>query len=199
MYTKTKTSGLALALVFLLSALTIITPRTINAADLNAETTATVEFNAGELSLVSVATLDFGQQDISTSEETYTAKDVDSAIQVSDLRGSGEGWDLTVALSEFTHKDNDETLPGAYLTFSGTTVEDVNETNGSAPTSVSTVSLKIDSDDEQNSIFVAGDEAGMGVWELTIEPEAVELTVLPGTTYAGEYQADLTWSLQTTP
>ena len=201
MYSKTKVSGLALALVFLLGALTILTPKSIYAAgdDTNKETTATVTFEAGTLSLVNVATFDFGEQEIAAASETYSAISVDPAIRVSDLRGNGSGWDLNVALSEFLHEESSKELSGAFLTLTGTSISGINGTLSNAPTSTSTESLVLASDGEQNSIFVAEADAGMGVWEINTELTDAELTVLPGTARTGNYEADLTWTLQTTP
>lgn len=200
MYTKTKFSGLALAFALLLGVLTIASPQNIHAeAVTSVESTAEVEFNAGELTLPQVATFNFGQQDITTGTATYDAVSVGNAIQVSDLRGNGKGWDLNVSLSQFVHADNDKELTGAYVTLSGTTIEDINETNGNAPASPSTASLRLDSDGEENPIFIASTDAGMGVWSITTELTDAKLTVPSGTVYSGVYEADLNWTLQTTP
>ena len=202
MYTKTSLRGLALAFALTLGILAIASPQNIYAASELVETigsTAEVEFNGGSLSLVQVATFDFGLQNISSSAADYTATDVDDDIQVSDLRGNGKGWDLNVSLSGFVNTDNGKELNGAYVTLSGTEIAGVNGTIGTAPTSTSTGTLKIDSDSSELPIFVADEDAGMGVWGITTELTDATLTVLAGTAYAGAYEANLTWTLQTTP
>ena len=202
MYTKTKFSGLALAFALLLSVLTIASPQNIYAASELVETkgsSAEVEFKGGTLSLAQVAAFDFGQQTITSGSTDYEAVSVGDDIQVSDLRGTGSGWDLNVSLSAFTGTDNGKELTGAYVTLSGTQVAGVNGTIGTAPTSPSTISLKLDSDGEETPIFIASEDAGMGVWGITTGLTDAKLTVLPGTAYADTYEANLTWTLQTTP
>ncbi|KPG71767.1 WxL domain-containing protein [Enterococcus sp. RIT-PI-f] len=85
---------------------------------------------AGPLAIVHAPNLDFGTQEISVQDETYTmlaekAKTKDgkevpyvSFVQVQDLRGSNAGWSLMVSLSDFT-SDNTQNniLKGAALTF----------------------------------------------------------------------------------
>jgi hypothetical protein len=202
MYTKTSLRGLALAFALTLGILAIASPQNIYADSELVETkgsTAKVEFDGGELSLAQVTTFDFGTQDISSSTADHTATSVDNDIQVSDLRGNGKGWDLNVSLSDFVHATNSKKLNGAYVTLSGTQVAGVNGTIGTAPTSTSTESLKIDADGSELPIFVAATDAGMGVWGITTELTDATLTVLTGTAYAGAYEANLTWTLQTTP
>lgn len=202
MYTKTKFSGLAVAFALILGTLTIAAPQNIHAASVLVEekdSIAEVEFNAGVLSLEKVATFDFGQRDVESGTKHYDAISVGDVVQVSDLRGNGKGWDLNVSLSKFVNANNSKELNGAYITLSGTKIAGVNDTIGNAPTSPSTSSLKLDADESENVIFVAEGDAGMGVWGLTTELTNAKLTVLPGTAYAGAYEADLAWTLQTTP
>ena len=201
MYTKTKSLGLAVAFALLLGTLTIATPQNAYAA-LEQGSTAQVEFKAGELSLVKVAEFDFGAQDIASGTNHYNATSVGDDIQVSDLRGNGKGWDLNVSLSELTNTTNGKPLAGAYVTLSGTKIAGVDDTDESvvtAPTSPSTASLQINSDGEETLIFTADTNAGLGVWGITTELTDATLTVLPGTAYVGDYEADLTWTLQSTP
>lgn len=51
-------------------------------------------FTAGDLTLDKVPSFDFGTQQITTQDQDYDAQ-VQSKVQVTDLRGSSSGWTLT--------------------------------------------------------------------------------------------------------
>ena len=127
---KTKQIGKKIPLFALLAVLILtMTNQPVQAAAVGDSTTgdtqAVVSFKAGDLKLQAAPALDFGQHEISAAVQVYTAESVGDPVRISDLRGSGEGWSLTVALSKFQLKeDGGDTLAGAVI-------------NTSAPTSVS--------------------------------------------------------------
>lgn len=160
------------------------------------ETEASVNFTAGELKLVSTPFIDFGDQDITSEEAEYAASSVTPVTQVSDLCGSGSGWDLNVALSPFTlDEGGGATLKAATIT--NPKVEAVNGNLGTPPSAKTDVVL--DSDGTETPVWNAGTQAGMGVWNLNWNAADTKLTVKPGTAQEGRSVATLTWSLQTTP
>ena len=162
------------------------------------DTDASVTFTAGDLTLNSAPTLDFGSQTISAQEQVYPAVTTGSPIQVGDLRGSGIGWDLIVALSPFTLSDDvTATLQGSSISLANPTVTPANGTIGAPPVAQPTVTLT--SDSTQTPVLAAEEDTGMGVWETAWAPGDVELTVLPGTAQQGLNTATLTWSLQSAP
>ncbi|MGG2347701.1 WxL domain-containing protein, partial [Enterococcus faecium] len=75
--------------------------------------------------------IDFGKQTISGKTETYTAQKpaLTTEVQVSDLRGTGAGWNLQVNYDAekpgFTSED--KTLSGAELTLPVGTPETVED------------------------------------------------------------------------
>lgn len=46
-----------------------------------------------------------------------------------------------------------------------------------------------------STLVSAGTDTGQGIYEITLPNDALELTVNPGTTYAGDYKFNITWSL----
>lgn len=191
----------------------------------------------GPLSIVKAATMNFGTQVISAQDKTYnmvaemqqktgTTGDENkvpyvSFAQVHDVRGSNEGWDLKVSLSEFESQTQNNILTGAEIILVGSRIqyEGSNETN--APSGHADNMKLIPTGDAQ-SVMTAEEGKGAGVssvvWgnqaELNekfaaddfdpetdvVENGAIRLFV-PGSTAkdATTYKATLTWDLQTTP
>lgn len=161
-------------------------------------TEASISFTAGTLRLASVPVLDFGSQNVSAEEETYRAANISSPIQVSDLRGSGKGWELLVSLSEFTLEDGvTPTLKAAGIEISAPTVMAVNGNIGTPPSTP--VNLVLTSDNTETRIWTADVNEGMGVWDLVWHEDNTRLRVKPGTAQEGTSAATLTWTLQTAP
>ena len=192
-------TGFAISLVSMLALLVTIIPQTAYAADPeNKETVATVTFKPGELELLTVPEFDFGEHAISATTQAYPSTDADTPIEISDLRGSNEGWDLNVSLTPFTLADGTtESIQGSYIEINNAVVSAVNNTVGVKPT-VDEEGIHIDSDSSETSIFKAVNSGG-GVWQMTWDAEDATLTVLPGTVRTGENEATLTWSFQATP
>jgi hypothetical protein len=200
MYKKTKMYKLALGITTLITSLTLLIPQQIIHAaedeenDMN--TTATVTFDAGELTLPEVPAFDFGTQAIADNVQTYSAANASNSIQISDLRGSTEGWTLNVSLSVFT-QDEQETLQDSYITIKDAKIEALNGTKGTL-TNVAD-ELKIDSDSSETNVFSTGQESGGGLWQISWTADKATLTVFPGTVLTGTSTAELTWTLVTGP
>jgi len=200
MYLKTKLQKLALGIATLITSLAMVTPQSIFADDvvIDDTTTATVEFEPGALTLVTVPTFNFGMQNIAATTQSYSATSSTNSIQISDLRGSKSGWDLNVSLSSFTLSDNTTTsIEGAYIEIKDATISAVNGTIGEKPTTNPT--LRIDSDGSETDILRAVDGTGDGLWMMSWNASDASLTILPGTVKAGVNTATLNWSLLSTP
>jgi len=165
--------------------------------DTTDETEASVSFTAGELKLESVPMLNFGSHDISHEEQVLEAVNVSPNVQVSDLRGNGNGWDLVVSLTPFQLNGGGQTLQAASIQFDSPVVSAVNGNVGTPPSAVSRITLT--SDSTETPVMSAESGEGMGVWSLGWDNEDVKLTVKPGTAQEGTSVATLNWSLQTTP
>lgn len=128
---------------------------------------------------------------------------------VTDLRGTGSGWTLSLQLGEF--KDNPanstHTIKGATLSFpsvNAITSDDVTYNSSLAPVAFAQTFA---AGGASANLMSADTGKGMGYWEarynsreLTYSDNSksvvapIQLTV-PGDNYAGNYTADLTWTL----
>lgn len=189
---------LAAAILSMAAATTVSAASRVGDDDLGGKSNATVEFTGGTIKLDKVPELDFGSHGIAAEAEAYAADSVSDIIQVSDLRGTGEGWDLMVSLSNFHHaSDNAVTLKGAKIQISNPVVKALNGTTAEAPAVDSEITLS--SGNVETLLLKAGDNEGMGVWGLEWKAAETKLLVNPGTARTGKSIATLTWSLQTTP
>lgn len=191
----------------------------------------------GPLSIVKAATMNFGTQVISNQDKTYnmvaemqqktgTTGDQNkvpyvSFAQVHDVRGSNEGWDLKVSLSDFESQTQNNILTGAEIIFVGSRIqyEGINENN---MPSAHADNLKLLPTGDAQSVMTAVQGKGAGVSSVVwgnqaelmaqfeaddfdpetdvVENGAIQLHV-PGSTAkdATTYKATLTWDLTTTP
>lgn len=174
-----------------------IAPVSLHAEDTPVDTgstTATVTFTAGILSLQSVPTISFGTNTISNTL-TYNAA-ADSDIIVSDLRGNGEGWRVTVALSAFNDGAN-SSLPGASIGVTGAAVTGEPGSVSGLPTSEPSITLN--SNDTAVEVFSAGVDCGMGQWTSSWASGNTTLTIVQDTAFVGTHTATLSWSLYDAP
>ncbi|MDR2610465.1 MAG: WxL domain-containing protein [Clostridiales Family XIII bacterium] len=160
-------------------------------------THATVEFEAGDLSLEKAPAFDFGKHKISHVREDYAASNVKEALEVFDLRGGNSGWNVTAALSKFQISSKDS-LSGSFVTFNNLAIDPENGTIGPAPAQTGSAT-EIPSDGTAVKILSAAAGAGNGAWKATAAADKTKLTVFPGTASVGTHQATISWSLQDAP
>lgn len=160
--------------------------------------------NVGPLSLDYVSSIDFGVNEISAETEVYHATSMKPFIQITDRRGTGEGWNVTAQMTEFTTNDIlDASLPGAILTLSngealpalGTPV---------APTSIQSVILSAGGAATQ--VISAPIDTGLGTWINRWFPteseelnDNVALSVPATSAMVGDHAATITWTLTDGP
>lgn len=168
----------------------------------------------GSLSIDFASGFQFGNQAISTKNETYYAiaqeytgfdgvkKKGPNYIQVSDVRGTGSGWQLGVKQNGQFQTAEAQTLEGAELLFkNGEMVSNLSSTY--APNASGTFEMPLDS---EINVVTAGSEKGIGTWLYRFGSDessggsSVQLSV-PGSSikYAKKYQTSLTWSLKDVP
>ncbi|MDT1957105.1 WxL domain-containing protein [Carnobacterium divergens] len=152
----------------------------------------------GDLTIDYVTSLDFGSfklGDNGAKSVKLTAnkeREQEPKVQVTDKRGSGKGWTLTVAQTK-VFKSAEHTLIGASLTLPAGTTSTSNATSDQAPTT-----KEVLVNDAPNEVMTAAAEQGLGTWVDTFEKEATTLEI-PSGNYAGTYQAELTWTLSNAP
>lgn len=171
----------------------------------NAGNEGNVTNQSGPLSLDYVSHLDFGSQVISTSQKIYESTTDTPYIQVSDLSGTGNGWNVKAQVSEFNDGEV-VSLPGSSIqleggdTVSTTNTDDpvinpsINLVTGGDPVNVVTAAPKEDG----STVSTA---QGLGTWvmrwlgESEGKNEKVTLTVPGSTASVGNHTATITWTL----
>jgi hypothetical protein len=155
--------------------------------------------NSGSLTLDYVSNIQFGTHPIESGDTTYHAINKDPFVQVSDKRGTGEGWALTAKASEFK-SDSGKVLQGAVLSFQNGQVKS-QSSNVSAPP----IGYNVVFDNDDSKVFMAaGVDEGRGTW-LDIfsgtegDNRNIQLKVLAGSADAENYTSTITWELANAP
>lgn len=161
--------------------------------------------NTGSLTLDYVSSVQFGSNEISTTTQVYSSKSKKGFIQVSDRRGTGDGWTVTAKASKFSNGTTD-TLPGSVLTFKNGEV--VSTSTSQSPIPEQTITLNTDGS-SISKIVSAKSGSGLGTWVtrwLGQEPEVIEgennkitLTIPAGSATVGNHEATITWTLTDAP
>lgn len=180
----------------------------------NPDGTDPIPGTTGPLSIDFASSFDFGEQAITSEDQTYFAtpqtilidgieEERANYVQVSDNRGLETGWTLQVRQEEQFKTEEAEELTGAAILISN-----VNVQTSSASSLPSTVSSEIDLTAGVLSDVMSA-EAGEGAGTYVARfgdagdeniSTSVSLTV-PGSTtkYAKEYSTNLTWVLTDAP
>ncbi|MEI5994503.1 WxL domain-containing protein [Candidatus Enterococcus mansonii] len=149
----------------------------------------------GNLTIDIVTNLDFGSFKLTPKATTLTAnKDnkVNPLAQVTDKRGTGAGWTLGVAISEFTSTEK-HTLKGATLSLPKGDLKTNNVDNSLAP---NTFALVLNEDPQ--TIMSADKDKGLGTWADSYDKNKTKLSI-PAGNFAGQYGATMTWTLSNAP
>ncbi|MED3687098.1 WxL domain-containing protein [Bacillus thuringiensis] len=153
--------------------------------------------NKGPLTIDNVTPLEFGEHELSGGKVEYEATSKSPNIQVSDNRGSGQGWTLKVTSASFQNtNDNTKTLRGAVVSLPEGTMKTTAGNVSEMPTPKAVV-LDTDTATTQ-TIMTAEQNKGMGTWADVFDGSQVKISV-PGGNYAGEYVSTLTWTLEDAP
>ena len=163
----------------------------------------------GQFTIDQVPTFDFGEVTVAGGNKFLNAKDK-LAVQVSDRRTVGSGWDLSVQLGDFINQDPTAEVKAQKLT--GVNLEmiilgDLLANKGNTNIAPTKHDITIDAGgDSANLLTAAADTEeitgiGRGSWlgkftDGNTEPETN--LFVPGGNYDGNYQADLTWTLSQT-
>ncbi|MBT2645280.1 WxL domain-containing protein [Bacillus sp. ISL-34] len=155
--------------------------------------------NSGSLTLDYVSNIHFGTQKIMSGNTTYNANNKDPYVQVSDKRGTGEGWALTAKASELKISTG-EPLQGAELTFKNGQVKSQSSNVSEPPTA-----YDVTFDNRDSKKFMdAPLETGRGTWLDVFsgsdgDNSNVQLKVLAGSAEAESYSGTVTWELTNAP
>lgn len=168
--------------------------------------TGNVTGKTGPLTLDYVSNLEFGTHTLETVKKEYNATTKQPYIQISDRRGSGEGWHVTAQLSRFTQGDT-PTLSGAKIDLKNGIAS--SKSGNEAPIPEENVVLNSGGSavNVVNAAAKAGEvptAQGLGTWTnswLATQDtnENVILTVPNGAASSGKHTATITWTLVAGP
>lgn len=151
----------------------------------------------GNLTIDHVSSLDFGSFQLQSGTTTLTANqksDKDPNVQVTDKRGTGDGWTLTVAQTQEFKSAEGHTLAGAKLSLPAGNLLTTNINNKDNAPSTKAVVVNA----EPNVVMVAANGQGLGSWADQFARENTTLEI-PAGNYAGSYESELTWTLSNAP
>lgn len=163
--------------------------------------------NTGSLTLDYVSSVNFGEHEVSSKEESYSSTARKPFIQVSDRRGTGAGWKVTATASAFKNEEGTASLSGAELSFkNGETAS--TSTTATSPKAIQTVELPTDGTSIVN-VVSAKESEGMGTWinrwfgatpnDTASLNDNVKLTIPAGSATLGDHEATITWTLSDAP
>lgn len=162
--------------------------------------------NSGPLTLDYVSSVDFDEHSIESGAETYQSTTLRPFIQVSDRRGTGEGWNVSATMSEFQNEELENTLPGAILTFANGNLITV-PNNTSTPPEVN-LDIVLRAGGDATPVVNAGVDSGLGSWITRWFPsensdenlnDTVTLEIPPGAATLGDNTATISWTLTAGP
>lgn len=158
---------------------------------------------SGPLSIDYVPNITFGSQAISGSQKVYNASELKPFVQVTDIRGTGAGWNVITKATPFNDGTADS-LKGSTVTFAGGYALSANS-SASKPTPSNPVVLT--TDNTEATVVVANENSGLGTWvdrwyptETTATSnDNVTLTVPSGSATAKTHTSTITWTLADAP
>ena len=145
-------------------------------------------------SAAAVPSFDFGQQDITAKNKTYNAVTA-GTLKVSDLRGTGEGWKVTV-----TQQAQLATTTGAELT--GAVLKLNNATTSNSSNETVTFHAGDLTPGTASLVFDAQVNNGNGTSTLAFADGTTDVQLeVPGSTAkkSEAYTAELVWTLTDSP
>ena len=156
----------------------------------------------GDVMIDDVPDFNFGIQNISATTEIYPDISETPYVQITDLRGSGAGWHLSIEATAFK-ADGDKQLKGAILRIKEIKVGGSDGNISDPPTTMEKVIEFGEGEDDgvEQVILNAVENAGSGEWLGNFYDESknfVELEV-PAGNKIGEYTSTLTWTLTEAP
>ena len=158
---------------------------------------------AGPLSIDYLPDITFGSQSISAAQKVYNANELKPFVQVTDIRGTGAGWNVIAKATAF-NDGTGESLKGSTISFIGGYVISANS-SAAKPTASTPVVLT--TDNAESTVLVAAENSGLGTWvdrwyptETTASSnDSVTLTVPAGSATAKTHTSTITWTLADAP
>lgn len=156
-------------------------------------------------SLAVPGTFGFGEQTLSSQSQDYTLNaGTNPTVTVTDNRGTGAGWEVTV---QATRLENalDKELDGGNIVIDPAKNVNGNGSVAAAP-DVATDPVYADAvgtDGQPVPVKIVSAKSdnhqGMGQWDVSWDDSQIHLKVAPGEAYKGAYATTMTWTLYNTP
>ena len=168
---------------------------TMNAA-YAVEPSPSAEVTGGSLALENLLIADFAS--IILDGNTQTTPAVVTPRTLTDSRGSGVGWHVSLKASQFAHGTRiGETLPFDSLTLGTVSIAEKAGVTGS--TAVSGITTLGGTIDNVAGVVILNAPVDNGMGTYTVSMENMTLTLQPATTYAGTYTSTVTTTLTSGP
>lgn len=162
----------------------------------------------GPLSIDYVSQLQFGEVKLKAGRNAYNVRNHSPRVQVTDTRGTGAGWHLTVKMDEFLSKDKTKKLSGVEMVLDGEIMAGNPDNISVAPTTKK-VTLK---PGVSQTVMNAAKDSGRGTWLTTYKGQEttpnvgaggntkIQLFVLGESADVNtSYSSTLTWDLRQAP
>lgn len=153
--------------------------------------------NYGPLSIDFVSNLNFATVEIKGVETSYYATNKNPHIQVTDTRGTDEGWRLTAQMSKFLAEDDSELIGSTLSLLNGDIRTQSN--NISAPP-VGSKGINLIPEGDVIEVMSAVAESGRGTWVQVFAGATDAALIVPGgAALAKTYTSTIDWQLANTP
>jgi len=161
----------------------------------------------GPLTLDYVSSVTFGEHKVASETAVYETETLRPFIQVTDRRGTAEGWSVTAQAGNFEatteNEETKETLPGAVLTFTNGEVVSTSRSKDPVPAA----EVVLSTGGEAAQVVTAAVDTGMGKWinrwfpsEAGAESnDNVTLEIPGGAATQGAHTATVAWTLSDAP
>ncbi|WP_019415120.1 WxL domain-containing protein [Paenisporosarcina sp. TG20] len=154
----------------------------------------TSEITGGSLSYTGITTTNFPAITLDGKTQSITAQ-IDT-FDITDARGTGAGWNVSVSASQFSQTAGANPLAlGALLLDEPTVSEKAGVEGSSNPASITKLGGKIDL--AAVKILSAAVSTGMGTYTVPAIP--MTLTLMPKEIYAGTYTSTITATITSGP
>ena len=158
----------------------------------------------GKLTLDYVPCFSFGSQNVGTGVETFTATNLKPFIQITDKRGTGDGWKIQVKLTDFS---GDKGTFKAVLSLANGESLSTTNNKSTAPSVATPVTVTSGEGEVNVAIATTETKTGMGTWIVRWYPTETENTVNDSVTLTmdtssiliGDYTATLDWIFTDAP
>ncbi|MEJ6347679.1 WxL domain-containing protein [Holzapfeliella sp. He02] len=168
--------------------------------------------SGGPLSIDYAPNFDFGIGEVISESKTYNLKDAKYSdgqtrnhnpfVQVSDNRGTSEGWSLDASISNFTNSQGNTTqnLEGAQVSLQTSDNDKAIGGHGTTSDAPDAKSEPIVLSNSPQTLINAKENTGRGAWIQRYDPSKISLFVPGGSALSDTvYTAKITWTLSASP